>query len=289
MRARNVSRARGASQPEFQDLQSALSDPNSPTAKLTMEQVNYLKRSADAIDTHAAALRASAASETDPKAKADLLARATYAEQSKSRLTTDQSLLQNPRKIEELLTTKQLEEMQAKQNKIMEDIKNSNKTLTDSATEKPSIYTHDIHLEESLEWIWESIESVNSNSVAIIERLDTMIDMQSEMASVSAMLPGIDVEEEIKKRQMNTDTGTNEIVANTGETAENTRRTAILMGALLNCMRRNSRRTGSPINVEGENVDESAFFDQFIDCEWVDTTARSPAYVWRQGNIGKKN
>lgn len=171
----------------------------------------------------------------------------------------------------------------------MNAFEETQRRLADAATKRNSIFTHDTHLEESLEWIWESIEIVNSNSATIIERLDTMIDLQSEMATASAMLPGVDVEEEIKKRQMASGAGTNEIVANTGETAENTRRTAILLGALLNCVRRNGRRTGSPVTIEGENLDESAFFDQFIDCDWVDTTARSPAYTWRQGNIGKKN
>jgi len=160
--------------------------------------------------------------------------------------------------------------------------------LAQNGNKGGSIFTHDMNVEESLEWIWESIESISSNSAAIIERLDTMIELQSEIAAVSAMLPGIDVEEEIKKRQMNAGTGTSEIVANTGETAENTRRTAILMGALLNCFRRAGRGRATN-NIAGENLDESPFFDQFIDCEWVDTTARSTAYVWKQGNIGKKN
>jgi hypothetical protein len=145
-----------------------------------------------------------------------------------------------------------------------------------------------IPVEERLQNILDSINYMAESVDVIVEKMDTIIEMQSEMSSVSAMLPGIDVEEEIKKRQMNAGTGTNEIVANTGETAENTRRTAILMGALLNCFRRAGRRTGAT-NITGENLDESPYFDPFIDCEWVDTTARSTGYVWRQGNIGKKN
>jgi hypothetical protein len=171
--------------------------------------------------------------------------------------------------------------------KILEDILKIQETESEKAKEYykrattgHSIFTHDYNVVESLDWVWGTLNDISTQLGEITAIQDAAV------ATMSPMLPGVDVEEEIKKRQMDKDDGTSEIVANTGDTAENTRRTAILLSALLNGMRRSKGRSTA---VDGENVDESVFWDQFIDSDWVDTTARSPGYMWTQGNIGKRN
>lgn len=140
-----------------------------------------------------------------------------------------------------------------------------------SKGDKPgSFFTHDVHVESVLDDILDSLDSSN--------------------AIISTMMPGMNVEEEIKKRRAGAGDDSSAVIeANTSDTADNTRRTNILLGALLNIISRSARRRASDTPVEGEIVDDSVFFDQFIDTEWVDSIARMAGNTWSQGNIGKHN
>jgi hypothetical protein len=132
-----------------------------------------------------------------------------------------------------------------------------------SNADKPgSIYTHDEYLEELL---------------------------QGVPSLVSAAMPGVNVDEEVKKRQIAIDNSNAEIEANTSDTASNTRQTNVLLGTLLNVISRSARRRGTDTPIAGEDVDDSVFFDQFIDVDWVDTIARMVGNTWAQGNPGKHN
>lgn len=133
--------------------------------------------------------------------------------------------------------------------------------MAENANEPGSIYTHDMHLEKLL---------------------------QDVPTLVSAMMPGVDIDEEIQKRQIAIDDSNAAIEANTDDIASNTSRTNVLLGALLSSMRR-GRGRGADTTVDGENLDESVFYDQFIDYDWIDSIARMVGNTWNQGNPGKHN